>query len=326
MKKYRHLFLSQLFLFAGIFFSSCTHIVDIPDSKEFCYSSDIAPIISANCTVSGCHGSAGSNKSGDDLDLSSYASLLSLVKKGDPNGSQLYKVISSPWSEFMPPKPRSPLSEEQRTTIYLWILQGALDNCSENGTNNAIVDSVCFSKDVLPVFVSNCTTSGCHNAASATEGYILTDFSSIVSKGIVPGNASASKIYNVLNGTGGDRMPPAPYTSLSSEQKSLIYDWINQGAKNTSCESNCDTSQNTYSQTIANIIEASCTGCHSGTSPSFGIRIETYADVQALAANGELLSVINQTNGKPLMPPGTPLSDCEKKQIEKWINEGMQDN
>ena len=54
---------------------------------------------------------------------------------------------------------------------------------------------VCFDSDVLPIFQSNCTQSGCHNSQDRKEGYDLTSYESIVSRGIVPGDYKASKIY-----------------------------------------------------------------------------------------------------------------------------------
>jgi hypothetical protein len=312
---------SILFLFIAL--NSCVHEIQNPSSSELCYSADIKPIISSNCMMSGCHGSSG----GGDVDLSSYQGIMQLVSAGDPKGSELYKVITDTWFTLMPPKPNSPLTEAQRTTIYFWILQGAQDVCPDTtGSQVHVVDSVCFANDILPVFVSNCTFSNCHDAISHTENYRFTDYAYIVSRGIVPKNASSSKVYQVLNASGEDRMPPPPYNGLLQAQKDSIFKWINQGAKNTVCSGKCDTTQFTYSQTISKIITASCTGCHSGANPSFNLKLETYSDVQAIGANGLLLSVINNTDNKPLMPPSSPLVQCKKSQIAKWIKAGMPNN
>src|ERR1017187_4160253 len=55
--------------------------------------------------------------------------------------------------------------------------------------------NICFERDILPIFISNCTKSGCHNAQSHVGGYVLDNYQNIVSKGIVPGNYAASKLY-----------------------------------------------------------------------------------------------------------------------------------
>src|SRR5689334_22148052 len=52
-------------------------------------------------------------------------------------------------------------------------------------------DSVYFINTVLPLFISNCAKSGCHDAASHEEGIILDSYASILASGeIVPGNPS----------------------------------------------------------------------------------------------------------------------------------------
>jgi hypothetical protein len=48
------------------------------------------------------------------------------VVPGKPFESELYKVVTSPWALLrMPQAPRPPLTEQQRSIIDLWILQGA---------------------------------------------------------------------------------------------------------------------------------------------------------------------------------------------------------
>ena len=46
--------------------------------------------------------------------------------------------------------------------------------------SNCNQDSVYFVKDILEVITSNCSYSGCHNAASAAEGIILNNYANII--------------------------------------------------------------------------------------------------------------------------------------------------
>ena len=63
--------------------------------------------------------------------------------------------------------------------------------------------NICFERDILPIFISNCTQSGCHNAQSNKSGYVLDSYNNIIKKGIVPGNYAASKIWmSVVYNTG----------------------------------------------------------------------------------------------------------------------------
>jgi hypothetical protein len=57
--------------------------------------------------------------------------------------------------------------------------------------------SVCFQRDVLPVFQSGCAISGCHDAASKKKGYTLYSYAIITALGLVKGNAAGSKVYTV---------------------------------------------------------------------------------------------------------------------------------
>jgi hypothetical protein len=41
-------------------------------------------------------------------------------------------------------------------------------------------DSVYFQNQILPILVSNCTESGCHNASDHKEGVILTSYQTLM--------------------------------------------------------------------------------------------------------------------------------------------------
>lgn len=73
--------------------------------------------------MAGCHGAS----SEEGYDFRSYAGIMSGVTPNDPNNSEVYKVITTKWGQLMPPKGSNPLNEEQRSLIYVWIMQGATD-------------------------------------------------------------------------------------------------------------------------------------------------------------------------------------------------------
>ncbi|MCB0697308.1 MAG: hypothetical protein KDC07_08085, partial [Chitinophagaceae bacterium] len=129
------------------------------------------------------------------------------------------------------------------------------------------VPGLCFDRDILPIFISECAKSGCHDAAGHAEGYVLDSYENIVKKGIAPGNAIGSKIYKSIVGLTEERMPQdAP--ALSTEKTDLIKKWINAGAlKDSSCTSPCDSNNFTYAAAIEPLMQKYCTGCHSGTTP-----------------------------------------------------------
>lgn len=100
---------------------SCKHEpVSISNLPTVCYDNQILPIFAA---CSQCHSGADGQKG---FDPTSYNSVMKSVKPGNPWGSKLYTIVSSPNNpNMMPPKGHEPLSEVQRTTIEVWILQGA---------------------------------------------------------------------------------------------------------------------------------------------------------------------------------------------------------
>lgn len=197
------------------------------------------------------------------------------------------------------------------------------------GTNNCDPNTVYFEQQILPMIVSNCAMSGCHNTADHRDGIVLNSYSSIMSDGeIRSGNPDDSKLYEVITETDPDDiMPPAPHPPLSQSQISLISQWIQQGAQNNSCENSCDTTNVTYSGTIAPMMQNSCVGCHSGSTPGGNISLNTYAGVAAVGMNGKLYGSVIHATGYSAMPKGgNQLSTCQLDQIRIWVNAGSPNN
>jgi len=191
-------------------------------------------------------------------------------------------------------------------------------------------DTIYFVNEILPLLQSSCGTSGCHDPATAEDGVILTNYADIIQTGkIKPYDPGDSEIYEkIMEDEPDERMPPPPKSPLTAEQKNMIYEWIRQGAKNNYCdELNCDTVNVTYSGTVWPIIQNNCTGCHSGSTPSGNIRLESYSNVRTMAASGDLMGVITHSQGFIPMPQnGNKLSECKIIQTQKWIDDGMPDN
>ena len=198
-----------------------------------------------------------------------------------------------------------------------------------SGTNNA-TGEICFNTQILPIFISSCALSGCHDAKSKAEGYNLTSYDGIVKKGISKGNANKSEIYKVISTTGHDRMPPAPLAALSSDKIKLIADWINKGATNTTCQAVsgtlADTVKISYATHLKPILEYNCVGCHSSASASGNVKLDSYANVKVNADNGKLYGSIAQLSGYVAMPVGSKLSDCQIKAFKLWIDQGKLNN
>jgi hypothetical protein len=135
-----------------------------------------------------------------------------------------------------------------------------------SGTDTSMVrpcdpDTVYFERDVLPILVSNCAKSGCHDDVSMREGFSLTSYQKVMNSGeIDPFDLDGSDLYEVLTETDPDKvMPPPPADPLDQAQIDVIAKWIVQGAQNLSCEENnsggCDTADVSFSAIVFPILD-----------------------------------------------------------------------
>lgn len=185
-------------------------------------------------------------------------------------------------------------------------------------------DTIYFQNTILPLVVSSCATTGCHDQKSHKDGVILTDYSSIINTGeIKPGDPNDSEFFETLTDDGDDLMPPPPYNPLNSDQIQMIRQWIVQGAKDNSCFDGCDTTVANFSGQVWPMMQSYCTGCHSAGAAGGGIVIAGYTDMVALAENGSLMGSIRWESGYAKMPTNQQLTECDITLLQKWIDEGF---
>jgi hypothetical protein len=210
------------------------------------------------------------------------------------------------------------------------------DNGGGNGNGNGNgslppcnPDTVYFQQQVLPILVSNCTSSNCHNSIDQEGGIDLTSFAAVMASNIVEiGQAWNSDLVKSITETNpNDLMPPPTSGSLTNAQVNLIKKWINQGAQDLLCDGGCDTSNVTYSGTMAPLMQTYCNGCHSGASPDGGIDLTNYTGVSGAAIDGSLYgSVIHNSNWSAMPKNSAQLPQCKIDQIRIWVNSGYPNN
>lgn len=190
------------------------------------------------------------------------------------------------------------------------------------------VNGICFQRDVLPILVSNCTQSGCHNSQDRVQGLDFSTYDNILQSGVIPGDYKGSAVYHAITGSGGESMPPSPYERLTSEQIQTIALWIDEGAKNTTCdEGACNTANASFSQQVQPIMQKWCNGCHAGSNPSGGINTATYTGLKTVAVNGSLVGSIEHTGNYSPMPQNAgKLSSCDIAVIKQWVADGTPNN
>ncbi len=197
----------------------------------------------------------------------------------------------------------------------------------ENPDGTCIDGMVSFQYEILPLITSGCAMSGCHDAITAEDGVILTNYESIMRE-VTPNNLAESELYEVLNETGDDIMPPPPDAPFTQAQKDLIKKWINQGALNTTCNLQCDSTTNaTFAAVIYPIIETNCVGCHSNTRTEGGVNLSTHSKILPYINSGSFMGTIEHKPTYPVMPTsGIKLSECNISLLNQWIANGALNN
>lgn len=83
----------------------------------------------------------------------------------------------------------------------------------------------------------------------------------------------------------------------------------------------------TFTANVLPLLNVKCNTCHSGSSPSAGIKLDSYAEVSKHVKNGSLMGSINYSSGFSPMPKnGSKMPACEIQKIQDWINSGALNN
>jgi len=91
--------------------------------------------------------------------------------------------------------------------------------------------------------------------------------------------------------------------------------------------SGCDTLETSFSGRILPILEANCTGCHSGAFPSNNMDLTTYENVRVPALDGRLRGAIaHEPDWSPMPKGGDQLPLCDILAVTAWVNQGVLDN
>ncbi len=303
----------------------CRHDgINVNDIDKVCYEKDIAPIFQSCGAATGCHNQQSSE---GGYVFTDYNSVMKAITPFDAQKSIAYKAITGKgFTQLMPPA--GALSQKERILIRVWIDQGAENTpCTSSGNTGTPVNKVCFQRDLLPVLVSSCGITGCHDQATHEDGYVVANYTTVMNNLVRAGSPADSKLYSVItkNPSDEDFMPPKPYPALTTAVKDSIFNWIKNGARNEACITLCDTTGViTYQNQIASLISKNCIACHSGTNASKGILLDSYAGVKTYLDNGKLLASVKATSIQ--MPPGYKISACELREIELWKANGALQN
>lgn len=82
-----------------------------------------------------------------------------------------------------------------------------------------------------------------------------------------------------------------------------------------------------FTADVLPLLNARCNNCHAGSSPSAGIKLNSYTEVVKYVNNGTLMGSINHSSGFSAMPKnGSKMSSCDIKKIQGWIDSGIPNN
>ena len=187
-----------------------------PDSVYF--ENEVLPFLISSCAQPGCHNAATAE---DNVILNNYNNIINTgdIIPFDPENSELYETITDPDPDkIMPPPPEDPLSNEQISMIYYWILQGANNNYCTSCDSSEVT----FSTVIYPLIELKC--QGCHSGGEPEADLLLTSYGSISSI------ALDGRLYNSITGSNGAELMPFGASPLSACEINQIETWINEGA------------------------------------------------------------------------------------------------
>jgi cytochrome c5 len=90
----------------------------------------------------------------------------------------------------------------------------------------------------------------------------------------------------------------------------------------------CETVANPgFALHVLPLLNSKCNTCHGGSSPSAGIKLDSYTEVGKYITSGSLMGSMNHASGFSAMPKnGSKMPACEIQIIQDWINAGALNN
>ncbi len=197
-------------------------------SDSICFVQDVLPIFNSGCATTNCH-DALSHQEG--YNLTSYATITSRsgsIVPFNPDGSKLYRVITTSGGEDrMPPPPSSPLPSAQIETLQKWIAQGAFNSDCPPAVCDTI-GTIEFSQQVWPIIQLNCV--GCHNSSLASGNVNLDGYTHVKTYADLKRSGISVLIGSIRHLNGFFPMPQNG--KLEECDIRQIEIWIEQGEQN----------------------------------------------------------------------------------------------
>lgn len=159
-----------------------------PTNDSVCFSSQILPMILANCAQTGCHNAV---DRAEGLVLTTYTSISNLVKN-----NVLVSSITTTSSKRMPYR-QPAMDTASINLIKRWIKEGSKNRtCTTNACDTA---NVLYSTHISPVINTYC--KGCHNAGNKGGNINLDNYTDVKTQ------TSTGNLICAISFTGCKNMP-----------------------------------------------------------------------------------------------------------------------
>lgn len=242
----------------------------------------------------------------------------------------------------------------KRVSTLLTKQQAALEKAG--GKGKPVAAGVSFMKEIAPLIVSRCVQ--CHGETNPRNGLRLDRFSGWRAGGkggqlLVPEHAIRSLIIARINAPEGKGRMPARGEPLTNDEKELLTDWINQGAKFDGASQDATLAhlideedaknvvipkpkggeQVLFTRDIAPWFTNLCLNCHNSRRRSGGLSVETFFDIMKGGESGEVIIPGDMENSRlfrlvggkelPRMPQGQArITRKNYNDLVKWFEEG----
>lgn len=206
------------------------HDIEVPalSAEQITFKVVESQVLKDHCVS--CHSEKSGNKGG--VNLETYENVLKDVQS----------IRAEVLSKSMPPSrfENLKLSEAQIKLVIDWIDNGAKENDTDQGAidqppvivtppptttppvvNPPVTEDVVFADILEKIFKPNCVK--CHSDATRNRGDVnLETYANVI-----------SALSDIKSDVETDQMPPKPPrgTPLTDEQKKMLFDWIEKGAK-----------------------------------------------------------------------------------------------
>lgn len=187
-----------------------------------------------------------------------------------------------------------------------------LTSCYNNKYDVLSLPKVSFVNEVVPIMISG--ACGCHNLEGATnitqfsDGHGEVFYDAILGRAQMMGKWAKGEIAH----------PGGGVVILTQRDKTVINDWIAQGAKS-DYEPPVVGGDVTFAVNIAPMIKSTCSGgsCHGGSAKTLDYATMTTSN------NINNLTKMGNSNGSSGHPGGSiSLSNTVSKMILNWITQG----